>query len=221
MEVFMARNKYPEETVKLILDEALKLFIEKGYDGTSIQDIINHLGGLSKGAIYHHFKSKEEIFEAVCRKLGDENTIFFNQIRDDKTKNGYEKLKTIMRAAYSNPNNEALLAMTKKIMSDPKFLMNQIKESYELVAPCYLEPIIKEGIIDGSIKTDYPKELAEVLITLLNIWINPLITSATAAQMSAKLTFFNVLLNGIGISLFDEEIITQYTLYCERFNQIK
>ncbi|MEG2060074.1 MAG: TetR family transcriptional regulator, partial [Lachnospiraceae bacterium] len=43
----MSRNKYPEETVKLILEESLKLFIEKGYESTSIQDIINHLGGLS------------------------------------------------------------------------------------------------------------------------------------------------------------------------------
>jgi len=66
----MARNKYPEETVNLILEAALKLFIEKGYEHTSIQDIINNLGGLSKGAIYHHFRSKEEIFQSVCEKIG-------------------------------------------------------------------------------------------------------------------------------------------------------
>ena len=54
----MARNKHPEETVNLILDVAFHLFMEKGYEHTSIQDIIDQLGGLSKGAIYHHFKSK-------------------------------------------------------------------------------------------------------------------------------------------------------------------
>ena len=52
----MARNKYPEETVNRILDVAGHLFMEKGYEHTSIQDIIDNLGGLSKGAIYHHFK---------------------------------------------------------------------------------------------------------------------------------------------------------------------
>ena len=36
----MARNKYPEETVQLILDTAARLFMEKGYDGTSLQDIL-------------------------------------------------------------------------------------------------------------------------------------------------------------------------------------
>ncbi|MEG1136534.1 MAG: TetR/AcrR family transcriptional regulator [Anaerovoracaceae bacterium] len=217
----MSRNKYPEETVKLILEEALKLFIEKGYESTSIQDIINHLGGLSKGAIYHHFKSKEDIFEAVCRKIGEENIVYYDKMRDDKTKNGYEKLKEMIRSAYTNPNNDAVIAMQDKITSDPKFLMNQIHESYDLVAPRYIEPIIREGIADGSIKTDYPKELAGVLITLLNIWINPMIEQTTTFQMQQKLNFFKVLLGGIGIDLLDDEITEQYMKYCEHYNQFK
>ena len=65
----MARNKYPEETKKLIVDTAARLFMEKGYDHTSIQDIIDNLGGLTKGAIYHHFKSKEDIVYAVFEKM--------------------------------------------------------------------------------------------------------------------------------------------------------
>ena len=65
----MARNKHPEETVNLILEAATRLFMEKGYEHTSIQDIINNLGGLSKGAIYHHFKSKEDILEAVTDRV--------------------------------------------------------------------------------------------------------------------------------------------------------
>ncbi|GAA0678806.1 MULTISPECIES: TetR/AcrR family transcriptional regulator [Clostridium] len=213
----MARNKHPEETVKLILDEALKLFIEKGYESTSIQDIINNLGGLSKGAIYHHFKSKEEIFQAVCKKIGDENSIYYNKIRDDKSKNGYEKLKIMIKSAYVNPNNEAVMAMITKIMNDPKFLMNQISEIYELVAPVYIEPIIRQGISDGSIKTDYPKELAEVIITLINIWINPIIARTTPDEMRRKVEFLQVILKGIGIDILDEEITNQYVLYCKRY----
>lgn len=54
----MPRNKYPEETVKLILDTAARLFTEKGFEKTSLQDIMNETK-LSKGAIYHHFASKK------------------------------------------------------------------------------------------------------------------------------------------------------------------
>lgn len=71
----MARNKYPEETVKLILDVATHLFVEKGYDATSLQDIINETK-LSKGAIYHHFSSKEEIFEAIFHRIGGKHKRF-------------------------------------------------------------------------------------------------------------------------------------------------
>lgn len=214
----MARNKYPEETVNLILEEALKLFIEKGYERTSIQDIINHLGGLSKGAIYHHFKSKEEIFQLVCEKIGNENTAYFNKLRDDKNMTGYEKLKMMIKAGYANPGSNAIIAMSNKIMSDPKFVMKQVIEIYELIVPCYIEPIIKEGISDGSIETAYPKELAEVIITLMNIWVNPVFAKSTPEEMRRKMEFFSVLLNGIGIDILDTETILQYVEYGSRYN---
>ena len=72
----VARNKYPEVTVEKILDVAQRLFLEKGYDNTTIQDIVDHLDGLSKGAVYHHFKSKEEIMDAVGDRMFSANNPF-------------------------------------------------------------------------------------------------------------------------------------------------
>ena len=43
-----------------IIDAAMKLFLEKGYENTTMQDIVQ-ASGMSKGAIYHYFKSKQEI----------------------------------------------------------------------------------------------------------------------------------------------------------------
>lgn len=91
----MAQNKYPEETVKLILDAATRLFTEKGYDTTSLQDIINDIK-LSKGVIYHHFASKEEIFDAISKRIGEENSTTLSKIRDDNTLSGMEKLQSII-----------------------------------------------------------------------------------------------------------------------------
>lgn len=65
----MARNKYPQETVDKILDTAQRLFLTQGYEHTSIQDIIDGLGGLTRGAVYHHFKSKEDILTAVMDRM--------------------------------------------------------------------------------------------------------------------------------------------------------
>ncbi|MEG0769556.1 MAG: TetR/AcrR family transcriptional regulator [Ruthenibacterium sp.] len=215
----MARNKYPEETVRLILEQALALFIQKGYDDTSIQDIIDRLGGLSKGAIYHHFKSKEEIFEAVCNTIGQQNMAYFDGIRDDQSKSGLEKLKMMLRAGYQNPNCNAVIAVGRRIMNDPRFFQNEITEIYKLVVPFYVQPVIQQGIADGSLKTEYPKELAEVLITLINIWANPAITKTTPEEMRRKLLFLDKLLHGIGLALLDSEMLEQYVELCRRYNE--
>jgi len=56
----MARNKFLEVIVEKILEMSKGLFLEQGYDNATIPDIVNNLSGLTKGAVYHHFKSKEE-----------------------------------------------------------------------------------------------------------------------------------------------------------------
>ena len=49
----MARNKYPAVTVEKMIEGSQRLFVEKGDDNTTIQDIVNDFGGLTNGAIYH------------------------------------------------------------------------------------------------------------------------------------------------------------------------
>ena len=57
-------QKRSRKTEKRILQTALELFVRKGYHGTSIDEIMRKVG-LTKGALYAHFASKGEIFEAV------------------------------------------------------------------------------------------------------------------------------------------------------------
>ena len=97
----MARNKYPEETVARILDAAQRLFLEKGYDQTTIQDIVDQLGGLTKGAVYHHFKSKEEILNAVGDRMFQQNNPF-EAVRGRTDLNGLQKLREAIRLNQSD-----------------------------------------------------------------------------------------------------------------------
>ena len=55
----MGRNRHPEQTLEKIVDISAELFAKKGYEQTSIQDILDATG-LSKGGLYHHFKSKDD-----------------------------------------------------------------------------------------------------------------------------------------------------------------
>ena len=86
----MARNKYPEVTVEKILEVSQRLFLTKGYDNTTIQDIVDELGGLTRGAIYHHFKSKEEIMDALTNKMFREKNPF-DTVKNQKDLNGLQK----------------------------------------------------------------------------------------------------------------------------------
>ena len=210
----MARNKYPEETVKLILDAATRLFVEKGYDATSLQDII-HETHLSKGAIYHHFSSKEEIFEAIFHRIGEENTTALAKVRDDRSLNGLEKLRAIFKAALFNSNQSLMLTVTPCLLDNPRFLAMQIGQLYQIVAPKFIQPILQQGIDDGSLRAEDPRELAEAIMVLSNVWLNPLVSMTDEAGMRRRCRTFNALLEGVGIPrLLDEEMIEGYVAYC-------
>jgi AcrR family transcriptional regulator len=58
------------DTRERILDVALDLFIEKGYDKTSLREIAEHLG-VTKAALYYHFRSKQDILMALHFRLHD------------------------------------------------------------------------------------------------------------------------------------------------------
>lgn len=209
----MGRNKYPEETVKLILDVATSLFTEQGYDATSLQDIINSTK-LSKGAIYHHFASKEEILEAIFNRIGEENVVALAKIRDDVSLNGIEKLRSIFKEAVINSNQTLMLTITPYLLDNPRFLAMQIRQLYQIVAPKFIRPILQEGIDDGTIKAENPGELAEAIMILSNIWLNPLVNMVDEESMRKRCETFNKLLQGVGIeSLLDDEMIDVYTGY--------
>lgn len=203
----MARNKHPEETVNLILDTAFRLFMEKGYEYTSIQDIIDNLGGLSKGAIYHHFKSKEDILLAVTDRMTAESNKILAEIRDNPDINGKEKLKTIFKMSVSRPVNDDIFTVAPNFKNNSKLLYSLLHETVHEAAPYYILPIIKQGISDGSIKTEYPEQLAELIILAANIWMNPMVFDNTKEEIYCKFMVFRQMMQGFGLDIIDDEIL--------------
>ena len=203
----MARNKHPEETINRILDVAFRLFMEKGYDRTSIQDIIDHLGGLSKGAIYHHFKSKEDILMAVRERITAGSNHMFLLVQDRSDLNGREKLKTIFKESVSQPVQNDIFTVAPDFDHNPRFLSMLLHDTIEEAAPNYILPIIQEGIADGSIQTDYPKELAELVLLVANIWMNPMIFHNTEEEVCRKFMVFSQMLQGFGLDIVDQGIL--------------
>lgn len=208
----MARNKHPEVTIERILDVSAQLFLTKGYDNTSIQDILNSLGDLSKGAIYHHFKSKEAIAYAVLDRFLGHSEAICNSILAMAGKTAVEKLQILFEASITNSSSDVALRLLPNLLKDPKFLVMQVNSSVNDIAPRLLEPLIREGIEDGSIKTEYPEELAEVLLLVANLWLNPMVFNSSPEKVYRKCMFFKELLEDYGIDVINEEIIEKINL---------
>ena len=160
----MARNKYPEVTVEKILEVSQRLFMEKGYDNTTIQDIVNELGGLTKGAIYHHFKSKEEIIDALGEKLFFDNNPFVT-VQEQKHLNGLEKMREVIKLNHIDIDRTELGKQCISLLKNPRLLAELADTNRKLIAPLWLQ-LIEEGIEDGSIQTEYAKELSELCLYL-------------------------------------------------------
>lgn len=200
----MARNKYPEITEARILDAAQALFLEKGYEQTTIQDIVNAMGDLTKGAVYHHFRSKEEILSAVCDRMFFENNPF-EQVRGRSDLNGLEKLREAIRLNQADTARGNLTVQSIPVSQNPRLLVEMIESNRKVLTPRF-QSLIEEGCRDGSIHTDYAREIAELLPLLTSLWLLPSVFPATKAEMRRKFDFIGEMLAKMGVPLFDEEM---------------
>ncbi len=181
--------------------------MEKGYEHTSIQDIIDHLGGLSKGAIYHHFKSKEDLLVAVTDAMTSESNRMLTVIRDRTDLTGKEKLKTIFKESINRSVQDEIFMVAPDFHRNPKLLFSLMHDTIDNVAPNYILPIIKQGIADGSLETDYPEQLAELILLVANVWMNPMIFNSSPEESYQKFMVFRKMLQGFGLDLVDDEIL--------------
>ena len=212
----MARNKYPEVTVEKILEVSQRLFLEKGYDNTTIQDIVNELGGLTKGAIYHHFKSKEEIIDALGEKLFFDNNPFVT-VQKQKNLNGLQKMREVIKLNHVDIDRTELGKQSIPLLKNPRLLAELADTNRKLIAPLWLQ-LIQEGIEDSSIQTEYAKEL---LPLLTNFWLIPSVYPATPEELISKFAFIKYLLDSIKLPIIDDEIFDTLQDYLEHLNEGK
>lgn len=204
----MSRNKHPEETVQKILDVSTRLFMDKGYENTSIQDILNELEGLTKGAIYHHFKSKEEILLAVMDCIAAESNQALAALRDDGNLSGREKLLAILKDAASCvlQGKNTAFKVAPNFRNNPKLLSAVLLGTIENLAPNYILLIIEQCIAEGSVQTEHAKQLAELIILSTNVWMNALIFENSPEDICCKLMLLLQILQSFGLNISDEEM---------------
>src|SRR5688572_10542155 len=71
MSVKSLRAEHAEATRAALLKAGRKLFAERGFAGVSAEEIAQH-ARVTRGALYHHFKDKKDLFGAMCDEMGEE-----------------------------------------------------------------------------------------------------------------------------------------------------
>ena len=150
----MARpvKKQPEEWEKEILDAAKFLFLSKGYEETSVSDIMERAGG-AKGMFYRFFESKEKAMQALGDRMFLENNPF-EAVRARTDLNGLQKIREVLAMDRADGERETVNAQAVSILKDPRILAAAMEANRRVLTPLWFA-LIQEGRRDGSIQTEY------------------------------------------------------------------
>lgn len=200
----MARpvKKKPEQWKTAILEAAQKLFLEKGYEETSISDIMEVAGG-AKGMFYRFFQSKEEVMHALGNQMFFRNNPF-EKVKKRTDLNGLQKIRELLILNQSDTERNQINLEAISILKDPHILAAAVEENKRVLTPMWFE-LLEEGIKDGSIHTDYARELSE-LLPLINFWLLPSIYPASRDKVRHKFQFIVKVLSVMGLPLFENEM---------------
>ncbi|WP_312637302.1 helix-turn-helix domain-containing protein [Oscillibacter sp.] len=211
----MARKNNPTQTVESIISVSAKLFIEKGYDKTSMQDIVAALG-MSKGAIFHHFKSKEDIFnEVINRQFQYVEQTLYQWIDEMQELTAKEKLIKILEKNLNDQQAHSLDSVLSTQIQNPYFIVATMQEGVNKSAPIFAK-IMREGKEDGSITTQFPDECAEIFFLLMNIWCDPVIFACDLSRLMGRLNFLQQILIKMGADIITDELIASYLKFVEK-----
>lgn len=200
----MARNKHPEITEARILNTATRLFLEKGWEQTTIQDIVDESGNITRGAFYYHFKSKDEIIDAVTSRIF-EGSRSLAPTEEMQGLNGLQKMKYALARLLQQGSVRQYNQAADRVLESPFFIGRRVMDSIRYMAPCFTE-YIEEGIQDGSVLVKNPRQTAESMILLISVWLNPCIFPASKAEYLKKCEHLRLKYESIGLPLFDDEM---------------
>ena len=158
--------KTAEDRKNEILDVAEQLFVEKGYDNASTNDIIARIG-IARGTLYHHFRSKEEILDAIIDRMTGECIAKAGMIVRDKKRPILERVTMAMVAL--NTTGNAKDVVMEQMHRPQNALLHQKMQDRLIggVVPLFAE-LITEGNKEGIFNTKYPMEASEMIMIYSN-----------------------------------------------------
>ena len=146
-----------------ILDTAELLFYKKGYDKTTVNDILESLS-ISKGAFYHYFKSKEEVMDSIVMRTIQKGMDQAQAVLHNDRLSVHEKFLGIILAQQPNENNDKMQLIEQlHLVNNAQLHQKSIIETITHLTPL-LQTVVKQGIDEGFFKTPYSGESIEFIL---------------------------------------------------------
>ncbi|GAP63849.1 hypothetical protein ARMA_2272 [Ardenticatena maritima] len=154
--------------IDAILDTAEALFMEKGYDATSMRDIAKAVG-IAKGTLYHHFASKLDLLDAVVQRRSRAVLATFEPLINDSTIDAPSKLRLLFLQGnqWKIEHRDFILSIAKVMYRPENAIWREqiYRTALEMEAPL-LSAIIRQGIDEGHFDVEDPEATAPIVLTM-------------------------------------------------------
>ena len=185
----------------------------KGYQNTTLQDIIDATK-LSKGAVYHHFRSKEEIAQRVGDPFGRPDVGAAAPYPGRPGPDRAAEAAGGVCSSFAGQRQQQIAQTLPHLCSNPQFLAMELTNIEAHLAPECIAPMIRQGMADGSIHTADANALAEALFVLADIWLSPQTRPTTPTEQQARNVVFQQMTHALGLDLLTDAQAEQLVQLC-------
>ncbi len=159
----------PEETRSLLITSALRLFRDHGYHASSVADVVED-AGLTKGAFYHHFESKEDLLHTIQEEYIEDRLAGCRQILDEYSQ-AEDRLRALIRGAIVNideyRSHVTIFLQERRFLTGERF--DRVKKLRDEVDRIYRD-VVEQGIEEGVFTTRVPEQIAAYGVLGMCAW---------------------------------------------------
>ncbi|MEF2965443.1 TetR/AcrR family transcriptional regulator [Paenibacillus sp. M1] len=176
-------SKDPQERKDEILNAAMELFASKGYEQTSVSDIVKKIG-VAQGTFYYYFQSKEEVVNAACERTLATRLEKVKNLVESSQWNALEKLTRMFTDAFPNEQDEDVFGYLHQEINSTLHQKWIVAEIMALLP--FARQIVQLGVEEGIFHVRQPELAVEFLLVGASFWFDKGIFDWSEQEYEAK-----------------------------------
>ncbi|PWV89412.1 TetR family transcriptional regulator [Paenibacillus cellulosilyticus] len=176
-------SKDPQERKDEIVNAAMELFASKGYEQTSVSDIVKKIG-VAQGTFYYYFQSKEEVIHAACERTLASRLEKVKDLVDSTQWNALDKLTRLFTEASPNEEDVDVFEYLHQEINSTLHQKWIVAEIMALLP--YARQIVQQGVEEGIFHVRQPELAVEFLLVGASFWFDKGIFDWNEQEYEAK-----------------------------------